>query len=213
LKLLAFSSPEPLDPEFERREVLAMFDSGLECFHLRKPKASQEDLERWIEGIPEEHQSKIVLHSAHDLAKKFPVRGIHLSARQRSGCLQTARVVKQLKREREDLELSSSYYQLSELRFLPPKYDYVFLSPIFPSISSPDSQPPFSLREVETTVRHARSNIFALGGIDKSRVETVRSLGFQGVALLGALWESEHPAEVFRSVKQAIDSTTDDTAI
>jgi len=213
LRLLAFSSPEPLDPEFERREVLAMFDSGLECFHLRKPKALPEDLERWIESIPVEHHSKIVLHSAPDLANKFPVRGIHLSARQRSGCIQTERIVKQLKKEREDLELSASFHRLSELRFLPPKYDYVFLSPIFPSISSPDSQPSFSLREVETTVRHSRSNIFALGGVDRSRIETVRSLGFKGVALLGALWESEHPVEVYRSVQQAIDSNTDDTAI
>ena len=39
-----------------------------------------------------------------------------------------------------------------------------------------------------------------MGGIDEDKIETAKELGFSGVALLGAIWQSEQPVEKFKRI-------------
>jgi thiamine monophosphate synthase len=44
-------------------------------------------------------------------------------------------------------------------------------------------------------------NIIALGGIDEDKIALVRKIGFIGVAVLGAIWNSKNPVEKFIRIK------------
>lgn len=75
------------------------------------------------------------------------------------------------------------------------KSDYVFLSPIFDSISKQGYHAAFT----EETLRQAHhagiidKQVIALGGITPTNARKALSLGFGGVAVLGDIWQSENP--------------------
>ena len=92
-----------------------------------------------------------------------------------------------------------SFHSLKEIEEYQGKYNYALLSPIFDSISKIGYKSNFDLQEVKSFLQRRR-NIIALGGVDEDKIETVRELGFAGVALLGAIWQSENPIEKFKRI-------------
>ena len=62
----------------EQSLITKMFESGLKTLHLRKPKYSTNQMREYISEIPEHFHDRIVIHSHHDLALKFNLKGIHL---------------------------------------------------------------------------------------------------------------------------------------
>jgi thiamine-phosphate pyrophosphorylase len=71
-----------------------------------------------------------------------------------------------------------------------PTVDYVFLSPIFDSISKVGYQSSYTTDEL-TRARDEGvidRNVIAMGGISLDRIPQVAELGFGGVALLGDVW-------------------------
>src|SRR5690554_3467503 len=56
-----------------------LFEAGLECFHLRKPTYSKEEMVAYLQQIDAKFHNRIVLHSFHELVNTFNVRGIHFS--------------------------------------------------------------------------------------------------------------------------------------
>ena len=100
------------------------------------------------------------------------------------------------------------FHSLKELENHKEKYEYAFLSPIFDSISKKDYKSNFDLHELKNSPLLARrgvgGEVFALGGIDESRIEICRELGFAGVAVLGAIWHSKNPIEKFIRIKKIV---------
>ncbi len=86
--------------------------------------------------------------------------------------------------------LSRSCHSIDELRHLDRCLDYVFLSPVFDSISKPGYNAAFN----HETLRRAASDglinerVIALGGVTSRHLPTVNELGFGGAAMLGAAW-------------------------
>jgi thiamine-phosphate pyrophosphorylase len=70
--------------------------------------------------------------------------------------------------------------------------DYLFLGPIFDSISKENytSRFPESLLYDLKDKGVINEKIIALGGINKENMHKVKDYGFGGVAILGALWEN-----------------------
>ena len=92
------------------------------------------------------------------------------------------------------------FHSVEELKNCREQYEYAFLSPVFDSISKESYKSNFSLDELEEAVKG--KNIIALGGIDEDKIETVREIGFAGVAVLGAIWQSNNPLEQFLIFKE-----------
>jgi thiamine-phosphate pyrophosphorylase len=92
------------------------------------------------------------------------------------------------------------FHSLEELENYKEKYDYAFLSPIFDSISKIGYISNFNLIETKETIKG--KNIIALGGIDEDKIEIVRELGFRGIAVCGAVWQSQNPLEKFLRIKE-----------
>lgn len=93
------------------------------------------------------------------------------------------------------------FHSLKELEDCKEKYDYAFLSPIFDSISKSGYKSKFDLSEIKGFLKSRSENIIALGGIDEDKIEIIKDLGFQGIALLGSIWHSEYPVEKFKQIK------------
>lgn len=93
--------------------------------------------------------------------------------------------------------VSHSCHTLEEVRQWKPACQYVFLSPIFDSISKAGYQSRFSRESLQEARRQGTidSRVVALGGISPQEIPLCHALGFGGVAVLGWLWQGKPGGE------------------
>ena len=169
--------------------ITFLFESGLELLHIRKPSYTEEELREYILSIPRKFHKKIVIHSYYKLTKEFSFKGIHLTEKARKS-----------KRINADLKIiSTSFHSVEEILKSRRKYKYIFLSPIFDSISKKGYKSNFNLLDLEFFLKK-RKNVVALGGINTDNIKAVKQIGFCGAAILGALWESENPIKAYKNL-------------
>ena len=77
------------------------------------------------------------------------------------------------------------------MEFWKNKSDYVFLSPIFDSISKKGYKSAFSFRELKKCFDNKvfDNNVVALGGVTIRNISTLEQIGFSSCALLSELWQ------------------------
>jgi len=210
MKLIVLSSPKnnPAEPEI----VTQFFKNGLEIFHLRKPRFSQKEMERYLNLIPGEFFNRIVIHSYHKLAVKYNLRGIHLTRRHRKQKFKTWLKTKYVKSKNPDITITASFHSLESLFEDQSNYDYVFLSPIFDSISKGNYQGRFSGHNLEVTLSKTQQKVLALGGVDIDKLAEIKEMNFAGMVLHGAIWQSKDPVEAFRNINKAcqVNQTSED---
>ena len=182
MKLVLLTDPEPLPDEHKALD--ALFAAGLECLHVRKPGYSHIEMAGFVEGLRPENREKIVLHSHHDLCLVYKLKGLHF----------TTNTPFEIKQGYEGLSLSRSFHSLEELKNCDRAYDYVFLSPIFPSISKKgyDAKFDYEILPIALKANHAKRGVkvFALGGMDPDTIALAKVLGFDGAAVLGEIWRT-----------------------
>lgn len=184
--IILISNPSPVKDEHEI--IRQIFEEGLEVFHLRKKEFQENEMRAFIENISEKYRGRIVLHSHYYLADEYGLKGIHVPA------------VYAGKAPAETL--SVSFHLPEEIKKSELPFDYGFLSPVFDSISKEDYKSRFIPDELKLFLKDRKEKIIALGGIDEDKIETVKNLGFSGIALLGAIWQSEHPIEKYKRIKE-----------
>jgi len=89
--------------------------------------------------------------------------------------------------------VSHSCHTLEEVRLWKPLCQYVFLSPIFNSISKEGYLAAFSRESLREAHRDGTIDrqVVALGGISPQEIHLCHALGFGGVAVLGWLWQGK----------------------
>ena len=202
MKLIVFSSHNGLHSE--PKQVVSMFEHGLETLHLRKPKFSSKDLVEYLELIPSEYHDRIVIHSHHKLAKKFNLKGVHFSKVHRDKNYNTKLKYLSFRLRFGNISISRSCHEVHKLDENSNRYTYVFLSPMFESISKKSHSGLFSERQIKKALATKKRKVYALGGIDDSKFKELKDLGFEGVALLGALWDTDQ--EPFNAYLSAIEA-------
>jgi thiamine-phosphate pyrophosphorylase len=105
------------------------------------------------------------------------------------------------------LSISASYHNLKAVEKLRDVYDYVFLSPVFESISKTQRKPLRHAR-IQDSLRITKARVVALGGVDESKILACRDMGFYGVALLGSVWKSAKPVENFKEARELCKATS-----
>ena len=198
-KLIIISSPGEIPDE--RENVIALFRAGLKIFHLRKPGKSKAMLRKWMGGIPARYHSRIVLHSQHSLVNEFNVRGIHFTEKARK---------KDRGIRNKKLKYSASLHAVMDVFLCRNAYDYVFISPVFNSISKKDLESKFELEILARffseycALPGKNTEVIALGGVNEKNILKVFNAGFHGAALLGAIWQSSDPVKSFLKVRSKI---------
>ncbi len=184
-KLILITRPIPFEGETDICNEL--FAKGLQRLHLRKPQATREETETWIKEIEPAFLRRIVLHDHHELALRYALGGIHLNSRNPD-------VPEWLDRGR--FTLSRSCHSIKEVEATRQDFDYVFLSPIYDSISKQGYRSAFSKKQLEEAGKAGiLSNVYALGGVTFSKLPEVEQLGFAGAAMLGGFWENYKASE------------------
>ena len=199
LKIL-FTYPEALPHETLLLQNL-MRDEW-DFLHVRKPDYSKEEMMNFLELIDDYHH-KVVLHSHFELIHEFDVAGINMNAKamanlsyqeeltsacdMRDLCLRDGQIY--VRGQKPDL-VSYSAHRFSEIQQLAFQTDYVFLSPIFDSISKVNYESAFDDQEILSAfLKDIDRKIIALGGLNNDRIEMCEELGFDGYAMLGHIWK------------------------
>ena len=205
MKLVVFSSHDKLHSE--TKHVVQLFENGLETFHLRKPDFSSKEMFEYINLIPSQYHKYIVLHSHHKLAKKFKLKGLHCSRMHRKKKYNTKFKFFLLKMKHPTLLLTKSCHKIHKIDENSSRYSYVFLSPIYESISKKAHGGLFSERQLSKALTKSEQHVFALGGVDETKFEELKNYGFYGVALLGAIWNTEKsPVDAYTAAQDKIDA-------
>ncbi|MCB1123440.1 MAG: thiamine phosphate synthase [Verrucomicrobiae bacterium] len=200
-------SPEGDFPN-EHDWVTKLFAAGLARFHLRKPRMTEKQLQHYLDCIPENFRSRVVTHQAYNLVDDYELAGWHI----KDDAVQVS-WAEDLRTKRETGKiLSRAIHRLDDLDQDLRGWDYVFLSPVFESISKMEYGPKWKESQLTAALRYCRdayhTRVFALGGVDESRIHSCNLMGFDGVALLGAVWKSRYPLEAFLRAQEALNLAT-----
>ena len=176
MKLILLSTAEFFVEE--DKIINALFEEGLDLLHLRKPQTEPVYSERLLTLLPPECHSRIVVHEHFYLKEEFNLRGIHLSAAHPeppSGF---------------HGQISRSVHSLDELKNAREGMDYVFLSPIFDSISYPDRHAGYTSQQLYDAARAGLIDrkVMAAGGISSETLPLLSDYGFGGAVVSGDLW-------------------------
>jgi thiamine-phosphate pyrophosphorylase len=182
----------------ESRVIRDLFAAGLARLHVRRTGWTEERLRCWILKLPAEVKPRLVLHQHHRLAVALGLGGVHWRD---DG---TAPEVP----DRSDGLVSRSCHNLESLRRSLGHYDSVFFGPVFPSISKqghvPDATVMKELAYLLRTTDRNGTEVIALGGITAESAPRALAMGFDGVALLGAVWSAPDPVRAYSDVQSAI---------
>ena len=197
--------------ENETEVVNSLFGLGLQGLHLRKPLFNEQDYVTYLAAIDKQYHSRITIHNNFQLYEEFGLGGIHLNTASRSD----REVLDQVKHLPLSV-ISTSFHSWQEIEKNRFEYRYVFISPVFDSISKKGYKAAVDLAGAEEArgVLAIQGKycpaIIALGGVDAKHIRKLHQHGFDGVALLGAIWTAENPVERFESIMEIAGSLKDD---
>lgn len=177
--------------EQEADIIRTLLLEGIDRVHLRKPHSDEESMRRLLDAIPGELHPRLTLQDHPGLAAEYGVGGIHLNSRNPQPPAGFGGL------------LSRSCHSLDEVA-ADRTSDYLFLSPIFDSISKegyPSAFTPSVLRDAAARGLLGQ-RVAALGGVRPELLPALRDYGFGGAALLGCIWRDTTPAGLQATLKR-----------
>lgn len=199
MKLILISPSKKQDSEIGF--LLHMFENGLLTYHVRKKKYSTRELKKYLEDIPEKYHNRIVIHTHHELALKYNLKGIYISRSHKKKKLKLWFWKKWMKFRKGDLEISTTLRSIEDILDYIPRYDYVFLSPVFDSLSG-NFQSAFSDYNLIPTLKNTKYKVMARGGVSSLNIQKAHELGFGGLAFYTSIWKAKSPLQEFIKVKE-----------
>jgi thiamine-phosphate pyrophosphorylase len=196
-RLLVITAPQALPDE--PRLLTELLAAGLARLHLRKPGWPAAQVEALIQALPAPFWARLVLHGHPDLVRRYALGGLHLTASQRAAASRRPRLL-------PGQTLSTSFHSLAEIGQHRRRYDYVFLSPIFDSISKAGYAGNFDLVLVQSFLQKLASRpsyqpqVLALGGITPENIALAQQAGFAGAVALGSIWGNPDPVAAWQQL-------------
>lgn len=183
----------------EAAMINALFEEGMEIFHLRKPEATASEMQQLLEQVNPDHWNKISIHSHHQLACMWGMKRLHFTETKRRCSTQLEWQALQ----QDGFLLTTSIHQVQEADNLPHCFEYAFLGPVFNSISKQGYE---SAIAKETKLPPSQTKLIAIGGIKENNMEHALQMGFDGVAVLGTIWQNNDPVKRFQEIKKTWNS-------
>lgn len=194
--MIVITNPIPIVNEINT--IHALFECGLELIHVRKPEFSKEEMKVYLSKITKDYRSRLVLHQHHQLALDFGINRIHLTQSTR------AKWDLDTEKKRDHFIKSTSTHCIEDFNALDKFFEYAFLSPVFPSISKENYHSKTDLFEAIKKRTNYSTQLVALGGIESINIAKSLTNGFDNVALLGSIWNSENPIKNYISCQKIV---------
>lgn len=196
--MIVITNPSAISGEISI--IDSLFEEGLSLLHIRKLEFSEIEMVEFINQIKVKFRSNLVLHSHHQLAEDFGISRLHFSERDRKDYRDFA------VRFSKPCRYSTSTHSIEDFNSLEKDFEYAFLSPVFKSISKEDYFSEKDLFKALTFRTNTNTKVIALGGIDPENIKKTLENGFDDVALLGSIWNSETPVKQFKLCQQIAHS-------
>ena len=176
MKLIIISPPHYFKGEAEA--VNALMARAQFTLHLRKPNTETNALRTLINAIEPCYHSRLVLHDGFELSGEFSLQGLHLNRRN------------SLAPQHFKGTISCSCHSWEEVEAYSTLVDYLFISPLFDSLSKANYHQAFTHKELLEAQRRGLINtkVVGLSGITPDQLQYLYSLGFGGVAVIGSIW-------------------------
>jgi thiamine-phosphate pyrophosphorylase len=181
--------------ENETEIINELFQEGLDLLHIRKPFINSEEMTDFIHKINSKFHHQLVLHNHYNLSKDYTISRFHFREIDRRN---------DLYKSFSDKTISTSVHDIESFNELNEDWEYSFISPVFPSISKKGyGESSTILNEIKGRDNH-NVKLIALGGINENNINEAFESGVDGVALLGAIWESDQPLQIFKKCRQNV---------
>lgn len=177
MKIIAITTPKVVDEDVDI--IAHLIDMGIYTIHLRKPDSDIDECRKLLARLTAEQRAKIVIHDFPELFYEFSLRGIHINKR-----------VAEFPDGYCGLR-SRSCHSLEEIARYKNDYDYLFLSPIFDSISKVGYKSGFSHEQLQQASSEGiiDNKVVALGGVTFDKIRYLKELNFGGAAMIGVLYK------------------------
>lgn len=176
MKIIAITTPKIISDD--GYIIRGLLDNGVDIVHLRKPESTVDECRVLLSNLGDEYRGRIVVHDYAELFYEFSLMGVHMNKN-----------IRTLPRGYRGLR-TRSCHSFEEVVRYKEECDYLFLSPIFDSISKVGYRSAFdhdSLRQASIGgVIDGR--VIALGGVTFDRIDYLKELNFGGVAMSGAIY-------------------------
>ena len=175
--MLKIAITRPYAVDGEDAIIRHLLANGFDIVHLRKPDADMCYCRDLLQQLSPSERKRVVIHDYYSLYEEYSLRGFHIN--------------KNITSYPADYQgtRTRSCHSLDEILRYKPECDYLFLSPIFDSISKADYRSKFSHAELlNASINGVIDNkVIALGGVTLDRIAYLHSLRFGGVAMMGAI--------------------------
>lgn len=195
MKIVVVSPPD--EHADEQRWVSDLLAAGLERYHVRKPGWSAERTADFVASLPSPLHGRLVLHAHPGLAQRFDLLGLHA----RDGLDEAAARPGTCFRSRACHDPAAVERALGN-------HSAVFFGPVFASLSKPGygPAPEATLRVLARILarrdcRRAATEVLAIGGVTAEGLARCKDLGFDGAAVLGAVWDSPDPLAAYLALE------------
>lgn len=180
-KLIILTANEANEKEADA--INALFENGLQYLHLRKKVWFKKELSTFIESIEKKWHQNIVLHTNPQLVFDYNLGGFHFN----QSFPYNIKMAEKLKQAEKTISVSShSICDMSEYSL---EVDYQFVSPIFAANSKQNGSQIMDHTKLKNyLVLKPGSRFIALSGIAPNNVLDALNIGFDGVAVLGYIW-------------------------
>lgn len=173
----------------EAEMIRIILSEGIDRVHIRKPGSSESDFRRLIEAVPERMYPALTLQDHVGLAVGYGIGGVHLNSRNPS-------VPAGFKGK-----VSRSCHSLEEVARCREE-DYLFLSPIYDSISKNGYRSAFTEKSLSESDGIIGPKVYALGGVRPENLPELERYGFGGAAFLGYVWKDATPENIVLRIRE-----------
>ncbi len=176
MKIIAITSPKITDADVYL--IKTLIAKGIDTVHLRKPEANIDKCRKLLAKLTKDERANIIIHDYPELYDEFSLKGIHINKN-----------ITHLPDGYNGFK-TRSCHSFEEIERYKNSYDYLFLSPIFDSISKTGYKSGFSKEELlkasaDGTIDH---KVIALGGVTLDLIPYLKQLNFGGIAMIGGIY-------------------------
>ena len=166
--------------------IEAALKGGVRAIQLREKDLPENELRSLAQNVlklTRKYNALLIINHRAELAHDIGADGVHLT--------ESSVAVRKTRKQYPDLLIGKSTHSLqSALRAQHQKADFVTFSPVYETPSKQTYGPPQGLEKLKAVCAGLDIPVLALGGIDLSRISTIRKQGAFGIGLIRGIWNS-----------------------
>jgi thiamine-phosphate pyrophosphorylase len=166
--------------------IEAALKGGVRAIQLREKNLPENELRSLAQDVlklTRKYDALLIINHRSELAHDISADGVHLT--------ESSVAVRKIRKQYPDLLIGKSTHSLQSARRAQHQgADFVTFSPVYDTPSKQPYGPPQGLEKLKQVCAGLELPVLALGGIDLSRITSVREQGAFGIALIRGIWNS-----------------------